>query len=52
MTNEDIVAAAPDLLEALRGMLEMVAPSDGGPDSRKSVRAARAAISKAEGRAE
>lgn len=48
--NADLIAAAPDLLEALKAMLEMYGPRGGdivwdGPDEY-----ARAAIAKAEGR--
>lgn len=45
--NARLIAAAPDLLQACRALLEMARPSDGAPDSRKAVIQARAAIAAA-----
>ena len=42
-------AAAPDLLAACEGLLDLLNANDGYPDSRKSVLQARAAIAKAKG---
>ena len=47
--NAHLIAAAPDLLDALRGMLGM-GPSNGGVFTQKAEVIARAAIEKAEGR--
>ena len=45
--NAKLIAAAPELLEALRDVLEMCKPCDDNPDNRASVLKAKAAISKA-----
>lgn len=50
--NARLIAAAPDLLEALRGLLpDAVGNHIGGPDTQARIDAARAAIAKATGSA-
>jgi hypothetical protein len=44
-----LIAAAPDLLEALQGLIEFVPHAGGLPDLRKAALAARVAIAKATG---
>lgn len=50
--NAALIAAAPDMLEALRDMLAEVAPDDGvrAMPSHSTIAAARFALAKAEGR--
>ena len=45
--NAQLIAAAPELLEALEEVLILCKPSDGMPDSRSSILKARNAINKA-----
>jgi hypothetical protein len=48
--NARLIAAAPEMLEALRDVLEMIATDDLVPESVSYMQQARAAIAKAEGR--
>jgi hypothetical protein len=51
VANARLVASAPELLEALRGMLAMYSSDEaGGDETLEEVREARAAIAKAEGK--
>jgi len=50
MSDAKLYAAAPELLEALKVALEVMENVDGENDCRRGMRAAEAAIAKAEGR--
>ena len=50
IANAKLIAAAPDLLDALRDMTEFYAQVTASPDEDSVLAAARAAIAKAEGR--